>query len=105
MLDAAERGYGTATDMADYLVHKGVPFRDAHAIVGKTVQFAIETGSRLADLSLADLLQFSEHFDEDIYPILELKGSVAARDHKGGTAPNQVKKAVRQARDYLASLN
>ncbi|MCZ6502434.1 MAG: argininosuccinate lyase [Gammaproteobacteria bacterium] len=105
MLEAAERGYGTATDMADYLVHKGIPFRDAHAIVGKTVQFAIETQSKLSALSLADLLQFSEHFDEDIYPILELKGSVAARDHKGGTAPNQVKKAVRQARDYLASLN
>ncbi len=105
MLEAAERGYGTATDMADYLVRKGTPFRDAHAIVGRTVQFAIDAGSRLADLSLADLQSFSEQFDKDIYAVLELNGSVAARDHKGGTAPGQVKQAAQQARDYLASLN
>ena len=105
MLEAAEKGYGTATDMADYLVKKGVAFRDAHEIVGKAVHFAIESNRRLAELSLEELQQFSEHLDEDIFAVLELSGSVAARDHKGGTAVAQVRKAVQEARDYLAGLN
>jgi argininosuccinate lyase len=105
MLDAAERGYATATDLADYLVQKGIPFRDAHAVVGKTVQFAIQTERKLSDLSMVELQQFSDKINEDIYQYLELSGSVAARDHTGGTAPNQVKQAVQQARDYVAALN
>ena len=105
MLAAAEKGYATATDLADYLVQKGIPFRDAHAVVGKTVQFAIQEKRNLSELSISELQQFSDKIDEDIYQYLELVGSVAARDHKGGTAPNQVKQSVKQARDYIATLN
>jgi len=104
MRAAAERGHATATDMADYLVGKGIPFRDAHAIVGRAVQFAIDEGRRLSELSLAELQRFSLQIDEDIYPRLELTGSVAARDHMGGTAPEQVRRAARQAQEFLASL-
>ena len=105
MLAAAEKGYATATDLADYLVQKGIPFRDAHAVVGKTVQFAIQEKRNLSELSIAELQQFCDKIDEDIYQYLELVGSVAARDHKGGTAPNQVKQSVKQAREYIAALN
>lgn len=105
MLAAAEKGYATATDLADYLVQKGIPFRDAHAVVGKTVQFAIQENRNLSELSIAELQQFCDKIDEDIYQYLELNGSVAARDHKGGTAPKQVKQSVKQARDYIAALN
>lgn len=104
MLEAAEQGYATATDLADYLVQKGIPFRDAHSIVGKTVQFAIQASRRLSDLSLAELKQFSDNIEEDIYQYLELNGSVAARDHTGGTAPKQVRLAIQQAREYIATL-
>ena len=105
MLDAAEKGYATATDLADYLVKKGMPFRDAHSVVGKTVQFAIQEKRKLSDLSITELKGFSDKIDEDIYQILELIGSVAARDHKGGTAPAQVKQSVQEAREYIATLN
>ncbi len=105
MLDAAERGYATATDLADYLVGKGMPFRDAHAVVGRTVQFAIQAGCKLSELSLTDLQQFSDRINEDVYQKLELSGSVAARDHTGGTAPKQVRQAAQRARAYIASLN
>ncbi|NKB36400.1 MAG: argininosuccinate lyase [Gammaproteobacteria bacterium] len=105
MLEAAERGYGTATDMADYLVKKGLPFRDAHEVVGKAVHFAIESNKRLAELSIDELRSFSDDLEEDVYAVLELSGSVAARDHTGGTAVKQVQAAIQQARDYLASLN
>ncbi|MFT7460992.1 MAG: argininosuccinate lyase, partial [Planctomycetota bacterium] len=104
MLEAAEKGYSTATDLADYLVQKDIPFRDAHAVVGKIVHHAISAGCKLSELPLADMQQFSDQIDEDIYGYLELEGSVAARDHKGGTAPNQVKQAVLEAKEYLASL-
>jgi argininosuccinate lyase len=105
MLDAAEKGYATATDLADYLVKKGMPFRDAHSVVGKTVQFAIQEKRNLSDLSITELKGFSDKIDEDIYQFLELIGSVAARDHKGGTAPAQVKQSVQEAREYIAALN
>ena len=101
MLDAARQGYATATDLADYLVRKGVAFRDAHAVVGQTVQYAIEQGKDLAELELAELQQFSGNIDDDIYDYLELSSSVAARDHIGGTAPSQVRQAVQYARKQL----
>ena len=104
LIEAAEKGYATATDLADYLVKKGLPFRDAHEVVGKSVQFAIQQQCKLNELSLKDLQGFSELIEDDVYPLLELMGSVATRDHIGGTAPSQVKAAVARAKDELAKL-
>jgi argininosuccinate lyase len=101
LLATAIRGYTTATDLADYLVRKGVTFRDAHEIVGKTVQFAIDKSSDLSELSLEQLQQFSDAIDSDVYTILELNGSVNARDHIGGTAPTRVQAAIKMARKTL----
>ncbi len=95
---AAARGFSTATDLADYLVRKGVPFRDAHAVVGQSVQFAIEQGKDLSELALTELQQFSDVIAEDVFDVLTLEGSLAARDHIGGTASAQVKLAIARAR-------
>ncbi len=104
MRDAAFAGYSTATDLADYLVTKGVPFRDAHAIVGQAVQFAIGKGIDLSECSLADLAQFSAAIEEDVFEVLSLDGSVAARDHIGGTAPTRVLAAVQAGRARCQQL-
>ena len=101
MRQAALRGYATATDLADYLVRKGVPFRDAHEVVGLSVAYGIEHQKDLSELSLAELQNFSSHITEDVFDVLTLEGSVAARDHLGGTAPNQVRAAVAKARKNL----
>lgn len=101
MYEAAKRGFSTATDLADYLVRKGIPFRDSHEIVGKSVAYGIETGKDLSDMSLEELQQFSSEISDDIFDVLTLEGSVAARDHIGGTAPNQVRKAVVTAKELL----
>ena len=85
--EAARRGMSTATNLADYLVRKGVAFRDAHAIVGQAVRQALDAGRDLCDLTLAELRCHSPAIDEDVYAVLTLEGSVAARDHFGGTAP------------------
>jgi argininosuccinate lyase len=99
---AARRGYTTATDLADYLVRRGVAFRDAHETVGRAVRFGIEQGRDLSELSLEELRGFSAVIDEDVYRVLTLEGSVASRDHPGGTAPAQVRAAIRRARERLA---
>jgi argininosuccinate lyase len=101
MLAAAKKGFATATDLADYLVVKNIPFRDAHEIVGSSVAYAIEQNKDLSELSLAELRQFSDAIDEDVFEILTLEGSVKARDHLGGTAPAQV---VFQAKNALKHL-
>jgi argininosuccinate lyase len=101
---AAEKGFTTATDLADYLVAKGVPFRDAHAVAGNVVRLAIDRNCALKDLPLEDLRRFSAVIDEDVYARLELEGSVAARDHVGGTAPARVRAAAARLRDYLDSF-
>ncbi|HLY97359.1 MAG TPA: argininosuccinate lyase, partial [Sideroxyarcus sp.] len=93
----------TATDLADYLVKKGVPFRDAHEAVALAVRFAEKKGCDLSDISLPELQQFSDRIAEDVYQVLTLEGSLASRDHTGGTAPNQVEAAIARARAYLAS--
>jgi argininosuccinate lyase len=98
MYRAALRGYATATDLADYLVGKGVPFRDAHEVVGKAVRYGIERNQDLAAMELAELQQFSSVIGEDVFPVLSLEGSVALRDHLGGTAPRQVRAAIERAR-------
>jgi argininosuccinate lyase len=101
--EAALAGFSTATDLADYLVRKGVAFRDAHEIVGKAVKRGIELGKDLSQLPLAELRTFSTIISEDVFAALTLEGSVAARDHLGGTAPAQVRAAIARARTRLAS--
>jgi argininosuccinate lyase len=101
MLEAATRGFSTATDLADYLVRQGVAFRDAHEIVGKSVAYGIDTGKDLSQMSLEELQQFSNDINADVFEVLTLEGSVAARDHIGGTAPAQVKAAAQRATEKL----
>jgi argininosuccinate lyase len=98
MYKAAKQGFSTATDLADYLVRKNLPFRDAHEVVGKAVAMGVSTGKDLSELSLEELQQFSDKIDADVFEVLTLKGSVEARNHIGGTAPVQVRKAVTRAR-------
>jgi len=101
MRQAAMKGFATATDLADYLVRKGIPFRDAHEVVGKAVALCVERGIDLAELGLEELRSFSEAIGGDVFQYLTLEGSVAARNHIGGTAPEQVRKAVAAARRSL----
>ncbi|MEW8014192.1 MAG: argininosuccinate lyase [Candidatus Sedimenticola endophacoides] len=101
MREAALKGFATATDLADYLVRKGIPFRDAHEVVGRAVALCVERESDLAELSLEELQGFSPAIGEDVHQVLTLEGSVAARDHIGGTAPAQVRAAIDRARQRL----
>lgn len=101
MRTAAAEGFATATDLADYLVKKGVPFRDAHEIVAQVVRHCVDVQCDLSDLSLETLQQYSETIQEDIFAVLTLEGSVAARAHIGGTAPERVREA---AQNLLAEL-
>jgi argininosuccinate lyase len=94
-------GHATATDLADYLVRKGVAFRDAHEIVARAVRQAEKDGVDLASLPLARLKSFSRHIQPDVKKILTPEGSVAARNHLGGTAPAQVRAAITRARRRL----
>lgn len=98
MREAALKGFATATDLADYLVGKGIPFRDAHEVVGKSVAYCVDKNCDLADLSLQELQQFNQKIGEDVFTVLSLEGSVAARNHVGGTAPEQVRKAIERGR-------
>lgn len=104
MRQATMKGYATATDLADYLVRQGVAFRDAHEVVGNAVALAIKENCDLSELSLAQLQQFSSAIGEDVFDYLTLEGSLAARDHLGGTAPNQVKKAIARGYERLAAF-
>ena len=101
MIEAARRGFSTATDLADYLVRQGVAFRDAHEIVGKSVAFGIEQKKDLSEMTLSELQQFSDMIGDDVFDVLTLEGSVAARDHIGGTAPKQVVAAALRATERL----
>ena len=99
MLDATLKGFTTATDLADYLVRKNVPFRDAHELVGQAVQLAVRLGKGLEELSVEELNGPGQRvIESDIYEVLTLQGSIASRDHLGGTAPNQVRQAIARAR-------
>lgn len=98
---SAKRGFATATDLADYLVRKGMAFRDAHEIVGLAVRLGLETERDLSELSLTELQDFSQTISADVFDILKLEGSVAARNHIGGTAPEQVRKAIKAARQLI----
>ncbi len=103
MRAAALQGYATATDLADYLVKQGLPFRESHAVVARAVRAFVDKGCDLADLSLVEMQQFSPLIKEDIYQVLTLEGSVAARDHVGGTAPAQVRAAIARVRKQLGA--
>jgi len=101
MYNAAKQGFSTATDLADYLVVKGLPFRDAHEAVGKAVAYGVETSKDLSEMTLQELQQFSDIIKADVFDVLTLEGSVAARNHIGGTAPEQVLKAVADGRERI----
>ena len=103
MYEAAKRGFSTATDLADYLVGTDIPFRDAHEIVGKAVAYGIAEQKDLSDMSLEELVQFSDQIKNDVFSVLTLEGSVAARNHIGGTAPVQVKAAAATALEKVSS--
>ncbi len=103
MRAAAAEGFSTATDLADYLVRRGLPFRDAHEAVARAVRTAAERGVDLADLSVDELRGFSPLVDDDVYRVLELDGSVASRDHPGGTAPARVRAAIAAHRRRLSA--
>ncbi|HQZ07852.1 MAG TPA: argininosuccinate lyase, partial [Burkholderiaceae bacterium] len=99
---AARRGYATATDLADYLTRKGLPFRDAHETVAHAVKSAIEQGVDLAELPLQVLQGFNSRIEQDVYEVLSLRGSLQARNILGGTAPDQVRAQVARHRLRLA---
>jgi len=101
MRKAASEGFATATDLADYLVKKGMPFRDAHEAVALAVRYAVDKEVDLSDLPLATLQEFASEIDQDVYAVLTLEGSLNSRDHRGGTAPSQVKKAIDRARQEM----
>ena len=101
MYHSAKRGFATATDLADYLVRKGMAFRDAHEVVGLAVRLGIETGRDLSEISLDELQKFSALITEEVFDYLSLEGSVAARSHIGGTAPDTVQLAIKTARFKL----
>lgn len=101
MFQAARQGFSTATDLADYLVRKNLPFRDAHEIVGKAVAYGVEQAKDLSEMSLQELKQFSDIIQQDVFEVLTLEGSVKARNHIGGTAPEQVRKAIAEAKQRI----
>ena len=98
MRQAASEGFATATDLADYLTKKGMPFRDAHEVVALAVRYAVDHNDELSNLSLETLRQFATEIDEDVFSVLTLEGSLNSRNHIGGTAPSQVKAAIVRAR-------
>ncbi len=102
MREVAGAQYATATDLADYLVRKGVPFRDAHEIVGKTVRYGLGQGKELAELSLDEFRQMSPLIDEDVYAAITVEASLRARAAIGGTAPEAVRRQLEEARELIA---
>ncbi len=103
MRQATMRGYATATDLADYLTKKGVPFRDSHEVVARAVQYAEQKKCDLSELDLKELQEFSSQIEADIFAILTLDGAMNSRAHIGGTASSQVKAAIELAKKALSS--
>jgi argininosuccinate lyase len=101
MIKQASRGFINATDAADYLVNKGVPFRDAHHTVGRLVLYCIQNGKVLEELTIEEYRQFSEMFKEDVFEAISLKNCVNRRNLPGGPAPAAVSQAIREARTWL----
>ena len=98
---AALKGYATATDLADYLVKRGLPFRDAHEVVARAVKFAIAQGIDLSELPLDTLRSFNASIGDDVFEVLSLRGSLNARNVLGGTAPSQVRAHIARHRARL----
>ena len=103
MKSALRQGYATATDLADWLVKRGLPFRDAHEAVARAVRLAEQKGCDVSDLTLDELKSFSPLVDESVFAVLTVEGSLSARNHIGGTAPEQVRTAIARARARLAT--
>jgi argininosuccinate lyase len=103
MRAALRQGFATATDLADWLVKRGLPFRDAHEAVARAVRLAEQKGCDVSDLSLDELKSFSPLVDASVYAVLTVEGSLSARNHIGGTAPEQVRAAIVRARARLAA--
>jgi argininosuccinate lyase len=103
MKSALRQGYATATDLADWLVKRGLPFRDAHEAVARAVRLAEQKGCDVSDLTLDELKSFSPLVDESVFAVLTVEGSLSARNHIGGTAPEQVRAAIGRARARLAT--
>ena len=101
MYRAAQQGYATATDLADYLVKKGVAFRDAHEVVGNVVAFAIDKGKDLGALTLRQLQRYDKRIEADVFDVLSLEGSLNARNITGGTAPEQVLFQINAGRERI----
>jgi len=104
MYNSAKRGFATATDLADYLVRKGMAFRDAHEIVGLAVRLGLESKRDLSEIPLSELQQFSALITADVFDFLTLEGSVASRKHIGGTAPDTVRNAIQTARQNMSVM-
>ena len=102
MYQAAKQGYATATDLADYLVNKGLPFRDAHEVVGQAVAYGIEQGKDLSECTLQEMQSFDSRIEADVFKVLSLEGSVNARNIVGGTAPEQVYLQVEAGRKLIS---
>ena len=102
MYSSAKQGYATATDLADYLVNKGLPFRDAHAVVGKAVAYSIAQDKDLSECSLQEMKSFDARIEQDVFNVLSLEGSVNARNIIGGTAPTQVRRQINACRKIIA---
>jgi argininosuccinate lyase len=103
-LQAASTGFTNATELADYLVSRGLPFREAHGLVGKIVLDAVQSGRELGDLSLGELKHYSERVESDVFQSLSVDSSLAAKNLPGGTAPNKVAEALARARESLDAL-
>jgi argininosuccinate lyase len=101
MRRAAAEGFATATDLADYLVRRGVPFREAHEIVGGVVRHALAAGKTLTSLSLDELRRFSDRFADDVAAALSVDAALRARAVTGGTAPEAVRRALTLARSLV----
>jgi len=101
MYASAKQGYATATDLADYLVNKGLPFRDAHEVVGSAVAYAIQKGKDLSECTLQEMHSFDRRIEADVFDILSLEGSVGARNVTGGTAPEQVRLQIVDCRKLI----
>ncbi|MDA9319615.1 argininosuccinate lyase [Candidatus Thioglobus sp.] len=101
MYQSALKGYTTATDLADYLVKKGLAFRDAHDVVGKAVSYGIKDGKDLSEFSIGELKKFNSLIEEDVFDVISLEGSINSRNHLGGTAPNQISIAIKTGRKSI----
>ena len=100
--NAAKGGYSNATELADYLVSKGIPFREAHSIVGRVVLYAISMQKPLEEMAVSEYKQFSDVIEDDVYPCLQLENIIAKRDIKGGTAPSQTALELKLWQERLA---